>query len=382
MMRLLALVPSIPDKSPGQRYRIEQWEPLLKQSHVETRFVAFESSELNALLYQPGGTIRKIRLMIDSYVRRIRLLRTIREYDVVYIFREAALLGPALIERRIHRLGMPIIFDFDDATFVPYVSPSSGLFSLLKCAGKTRTLCSIANHVMAGNRYLADYASRFNRNVTIVPTTIDTDKYTNQPRQTSSDQPVIGWTGSYSTLQHLAAIKGVLKRLGETEDFRLRVIGPPSFQIEGLQVEMVQWNSASEADDLRPIDIGIMPLPDNRWTRGKCACKALQYMALGIPTICSPVGVNSEIIQNGVNGFLAESDDQWIEKLTALLHSPELRTRIGLAGRATVEANYSARVQAPRVYEILQSVAQGGIHKRNDEIGGQPPRSEEFMQDS
>jgi glycosyltransferase involved in cell wall biosynthesis len=365
MINLLALVPGIPDKSPGQRYRLEQWQPLLLQFGVKTRFEAFESPELNALLYGPGQIVRKIDLLAESFIRRIKLLKTIREYDLVYIFREATLLGPALIERRIHKLGVPIIFDFDDATFIRYISPSNGLISLLKCAGKTRTLCRIAAHVIAGNQHLADYALRFNQNVTIVPTTIDTDKYTLKIRSAIPHQPVIGWTGSYSTLQHLDALKGTLARLAKIEDFRLRVIGPPNFRFEGMQIDLIPWNSASEVADLRPIDIGIMPLPDNQWTRGKCACKALQYMGLGIPAVCSPVGVNSEIIQDGVNGFLAEGPDEWIEKLSRLLRSPDLRTRIGMAGRATVEAKFSARVQVPRVFEALRSAVQENTSRRS-----------------
>lgn len=364
MIRLLALVPCIYNTSPGQRYRLEQWEPSLRQSGIEVQFEAFESPELNATIYQSGQLSRKVRLLAGSFARRMRLLKSVHEYDVIYIFREAALLGPAFIEMRIHRLGVPVVFDFDDAIFVPYISPSNGVLSLLKCAGKTRILCKIAAHVIAGNRHLADYAAQFNKNVTIVPTTINTDEYTLEPRRVTSRRPVIGWTGSYSTLQHLVALKAALQRLAKTEDFRLRVVGPPRFQIEGVDVETIPWNSATEADDLRPIDIGIMPLPDNRWTRGKCACKALQYMGLGIPTICSPIGVNTEIIEDGVNGFLAGSEDQWVEKLTLLLHSPELRTKVGMAGRTTVEAGFSARVQAPKVYQILCSVAEAGAVRR------------------
>ncbi len=364
MTRMLAIVPSIPDRNPGQRYRLEQWEPLLRTSGVECRFAAFESPELNALLYQPGNLIRKIRLLGESFARRINLLKCVHEYDLVYIFREAALFGPAFIERRIHRTGVPVVFDFDDATFVPYISPSNGLLSLLKCAGKARTLCRIASHVIAGNQHLADYARRYNRNVTIVPTTIDTDKYTVGPRRTPSARPVIGWTGSYSTVQHLAALTPTLQKLAKTEDFRLRVIGPPRLEIEGVTVDTIPWKSTSEVEDLRPIDIGIMPLPDNRWTRGKCACKALQYMGLGIPTICSPVGVNTEIIRDGVNGFLAGSETQWLERLTLLIHSAELRRSVGMAGRATVEAGFSAKCQVPRVLAILRSVAEDGAAAR------------------
>ncbi len=126
--------------------------------------------------------------------------------------------------------------------------------------------------------------------------------------------------------------------------------------MEGVEVEAVPWRSATEVEDLRPFDVGIMPLPDDKWSRGKCGMKALQYMGLAIPAICSPVGVNSEIIRDGENGLLASSDDEWVDKLSYLLRSPQERARLGRAGRATVEARYSAAVQAPRVYEVFSSV--------------------------
>jgi glycosyltransferase involved in cell wall biosynthesis len=210
---------------------------------------------------------------------------------------------------------------------------------------------------MAGNPYLADYARQTNQNVSIVPTTIDTDKY--KVVQRSYDErrvPVIGWSGSFSTVQHLDSLVGALKRLAQTEIFRLVVIGTPVYKIDGVDVEAMPWRSATEVSDLAQIDMGIMPLPDESWSRGKCGLKALQYMALGIPTVCSPVGVNSEIIQDGVNGFLADTEDEWVEKLKRLLHDKDLRARLGAAGRKTVETKYSATVQAPRVYEILHSV--------------------------
>jgi glycosyltransferase involved in cell wall biosynthesis len=133
------------------------------------------------------------------------------------------------------------------------------------------------------------------------------------------------------------------------------VIGTPSYQIEGVDVRASQWCAETELEDLSGIDIGIMPLPDDRWSKGKCGLKALQFMALGIPTVCSPVGVNTDIIQDNVNGMLASSEEEWIEKLTMLLHSSELRERLGEAGRKTVEEGYSAVSQVPRVLEVFKS---------------------------
>ena len=359
-MRLLAIVPSLYDTSPGQRYRIEQWEPLLRERGVDITYRPFENEALHAQLYKPGNIGRKLALAAPSFGRRLSLMSSLRQYDAIYIFREAALLGPPVLERLIRRSGVPFIFDFDDAIFVSYRSPSNGYLSYLKFASKTKTICRLAAHVMVGNPYLAEYARRFNPRVTVVPTSIDTEKYIVKQDQPAHDPPVIGWTGSFSTVQHLDTLRRVLQKLAQRERFRLRVIGTPSYVLEGVEVEALPWHSETEVDDLRPIDIGVMPLPDDAWSKGKCGLKALQFMALGIPTICSPVGVNTEIIQDGENGFIADTEDEWVEKLAQMLRSPELRKRLGMAGRATVERKYSMQVQAPRVYEILESVVRGG----------------------
>jgi glycosyltransferase involved in cell wall biosynthesis len=356
-MKLLALVPNLYDTSPSQRFRLEQWEPLLRQQGVEIAFEPFEDQELHAHLDQPGKIRQKLRLVRRAFARRASVLRRVRQYDAVYILREASVIGPPVFERWIHRTGVPMIFDFDDAIFVPHISPTHGYLTLLKQATKTRTLCRLAAHVIAGNPYLAEYARRVNERVTIIPTTIDTEKYTVAHHKPANDPPVIGWTGSYSTVQYLDMLRGALQRLTKRERFRLRVIGTNSYQLEGVEVEAMPWRSETELADLRPFDIGVMPLPDNRWSRGKCGLKMLQCMALGLPTVCSPVGVNIDIIKDGENGMIARTEDEWVEKLAQLLRSAELREHLGTAGRATVEAKYSALVQAPRVYRILESVA-------------------------
>jgi glycosyltransferase involved in cell wall biosynthesis len=363
-MRLLAIVPSVYDRNPSQRYRIEQWEPLLAERGVEITYRPFESAELNRVLYERGRMGTKMRLVSEALRRRARDVREARSFDAVYVLREAALLGPPLFERMLARAGVPFVFDFDDAVFERYVSPANGYLSYLKFPGKTRTVCRLAAHVMAGNEYLADYARQVNSEVTVVPTTVDTSRYTVEPRRTPNEVPVIGWTGSHSTLKYLLTLAGALRRLSERERFRLRVIGAPVASaaegFEGLDVEWLPWRSETEVEDLRPLDIGVMPLPEDRWSRGKCGMKALQYMGLAIPAVCSPVGVNSEIIRDGENGMLAASEDEWVEKLARLLRDAEMRARLARAGRATVEARYSAAVVAPLVYDILASVARGG----------------------
>jgi glycosyltransferase involved in cell wall biosynthesis len=368
-MRILAVVPTIYGTSPGQRYRIEQWEPYLRSRGASITYAPFACEELHSLLYTSGNLKRKLQLVAQALRRRSALMKTVRDYDVVYIFREAALLGPPIFERRIHRLRVPIVFDFDDAIFVSYRSPSNGYLSYLKFAGKTKEICRLATNVTVGNPYLAQYARQVNSRVTIIPSTIDTDEYTVERTREPAAIPVIGWTGSYSTLQHLDTLRGALQRLAKTDRFKLRVIGPSEYKLEGVDCETIRWRAETEVADLRPIDIGIMPLPDDAWSKGKCGMKALQFMAAGIPTVVSPVGFNTELIKNDENGLLAATEADWVEVLGRLLRSPELRLKLGDEGRATVESNYSAAIHAPRFYQVLESAVLQAPEVVNNSVG-------------
>jgi glycosyltransferase involved in cell wall biosynthesis len=322
-------------------------------------FAPFESDALHEVIYQRGRNVRKAMLTLEACVRRFRAIATARDFDVVLIFREAMLIGPALIEHLLARAGSRIVFDFDDAIWVPYRSPSNARWSYLKCFGKTATICRLSSRVIVGNQYLASYARRFNTNVFVVPSTIDTDAYA--PRRSFGDEdshPVtIGWTGSHSTVQHLETLRPALARLRQRCGFRLHVIGASSYALDGVETAVQPWCAESEVLDLHCFDIGIMPLPDGDWNRGKCGMKLLQYMGAGVPAVGSPVGMNTEIIRDGVNGFLASTEDEWVEKLSALIRDRRLRRSMGEAGRQTVEERYSTRVWAPKVGEILESAA-------------------------
>ena len=361
-MNVLALVPALHNTSPAQRFRLEQWARHLEPAGFRFTFVPFEDEALHNLIYRRGGTVRKAALMMRAFARRLALVTVARHFDLVYIVREAALVGPALIEHLIARQRVPIVFDFDDAIWVPYVSPANRYWSYLKCPGKTADICRVSAHVIVGNSYLAEYARRYNANVTVVPTTIDTEAYTVRVRNGGNGaHPVaLGWTGSYSTVQHLDAMRCSLAALRRRHDFRLNVIGVSRYSVDGVETTAREWRAASEVQDLRSFDIGIMPLPNNGWNRGKCGLKLLQCMALGLPVVGSPLGVNTEIVSDGVDGFLAVTGEEWVEKLSRLIESPALRRDIGSAGRRTVEERYSSRAWVPTVKRVLESAARTG----------------------
>ena len=249
---------------------------------------------------------------------------------------------------------LPFVLDFDDSIYLPpanTVNPGAGW---LRHHGKTGVLCGLARHVTVGNEILAAYARPRARAVTVLPTTIDTDAYVPGERR-KPGRPVLGWSGSVTTLPYLSGIRDTLVRLRQRLDFELRVIGG-ELSIPGIDVSCRPWRAETEVLDLRELDVGIMPLPDDPWTRGKCGLKALQYMALGIPAVVSPVGVNSEIVDHGRNGFVAATPEEWIESMAVLLRDADLRARLGTRARQTVEERYSARVHAPRLVEVLRRV--------------------------
>jgi glycosyltransferase involved in cell wall biosynthesis len=361
-LRVLVLTIKPKGLSPGQRFRLEQWaSPLASKHGVTMDFAPFESQHLTRLLYQPGHIGKKIYWVARDFLRRARVVARSRGYDAAIVYREAALIGPAVYERLLARSGVPMFFDFDDAIWSPTQDAASvnGFFSKLHFWGKTSTTCRIAAGVIAGNNYLADYARQRNDNVIVIPTTIDLDDYPVQLEPAANEPFIVGWTGSLSTLQHFEFARGALERLARQRRVQVKVIcnEPPARPIEGAENVFIRWSEDREAENVGACHVGIMPLPDDDYTRGKCGLKAIQFMATGRPVVIAPVGMNNDLIQHGVNGFLAGTEDEWVEHLNALADSPELRARIGAAGRKTVATGYSAEVGASRLAAALRGAA-------------------------
>ncbi len=359
-MNVLVLTPALCDTAPGQRFRIEQWARYLEKDGFRFTFAPFEDEPLHRVIYERRRYVRKTALMVRAWLRRLAVAASARRYDVVFLCREAAMAGPAIIERLIAVLGLPVVYDFDDPVWLPYRSPTSGGWSRLKCGGKTAAICRLSTRVIAGNRLLAGWARRHARHVEVVPSTIDLLEYPAKPTAEAAAPVTLGWTGSHSTLPFLSLIEPALAQLAGRHRFRLLVIShTDGYQSRSLPVEVrgKRWNAATEALDLHEIDVGLGPFPNTGWTPWRCHGKVLQYMAIGAPCVASNIGVLPEYIRDGANGFLADTERDWIEKLSMLIEDADLRRRIGLAGRQTIQQRYSAELWAPKVAEILLSAA-------------------------
>jgi glycosyltransferase involved in cell wall biosynthesis len=304
--------------------------------------------------------------MIRGLLRRFALLRHVREYDLVFVFQEASRIGPAFLERRIAKK-WPMVLDFCDPIYLPPPPDQTGnqRFRFLKFVKKTEAICRLSSHVLVGNEELASYARRFNPNVTVVPITIDMDEYTPRPPGTSGNAvPVIGWTGSYSTVSHLETARSALEKLATRRKFRMNVMGADAYSLAGVPTRAERWQSEREVPFLHGCDIGIMPLPEDPWVKLRSHLKVRQFMAVGVPCVASPVGIIRELIQEGVNGFLASSESEWVEKLSLLIDDPELRARMGEKARATILEKYSGYAWAQTVARILRDVAGRSAQER------------------
>jgi glycosyltransferase involved in cell wall biosynthesis len=349
MPRILFIAQHRPDRSPGQRFRFEQYLGHLERNGYRCEVSPIVSEADDRILYRPGNYLRKAAFVRRSIAIRQRDVRRMNEFDLIFIFREALMTRSIRFEQRFRRSRAKLVFDFDDAIWLQNVSEANKWFSWVKDAGKTSKLITLSDLVFAGNAYLAGYARRFNPDTVVVPTTIDTEEYV--PVARAGEGPVvIGWSGSITTIQHfryaIPALQAIKAKYGDR--VAIRVVGDGTYREPALGVEGLPWRKETELDDLRAMDIGIMPLPDDEWARGKCGLKGLQYMALGIPAIMSPVGVNSEIIRHGVNGLLASTTEDWVACLGRLIEDAEARRSMGRAARATVEEHYSVHAWRDR----------------------------------
>ncbi len=359
--KLLFLLPYPLHTVPGQRLKFEQYFAQFEKMGFEITVRCFFDRGFYKILYERGRYVEKILLTIRSYVRRWRHIREAKSYDAVYVHLWVAPFEPPLYEYLLKRTAVRLIYDIDDLIFLRQVSPANRVVRFLKGRKNVHYLMAVSDHVIVCTEYLKQYALRFNRHVTNIPSTIDTTLYVPPDRgsTTRGKTLCIGWSGSHSTVVYLALLKEVFEELKKRYEFTLKVIGHPKPPLGGLEVAAQEWRLETEVKDLQEIDIGVYPLPHNEWVLGKSGLKALQYMSLGIPTVATSIGATLEIIDDGHNGFLAGSREEWLEKLSRLIEDAELRRRMGANARKTVEERYSLKINAKNYLGILESVCNG-----------------------
>lgn len=331
--------------SPSQRFRFEQYFQILKEHGYTYTVHSFLTTHNWQLFYQAGNALLKIAILLRGFLKRLVLLFRVTPYDFVFIHREATPVGPPLIEWFIAKiLRKKIIYDFDDAIWLTDKTNEGLIEKTLRSRGKVRSICKWSYRISCGNEYLAAFARQYNSTVVYNPTTIDTTglHFVQKIQSSKKEKITIGWTGSHSTLKYLTPIESVLLEVEKKyPQVEILVIANQKPQLQLKSLKFLPWKKESEAEDLSRMDIGIMPLPDDEWTKGKCGFKALQYMAMEIPAVVSRVGVNPSIVEHGVHGFHATTHAQWLESLEQLINNEMLRMKMGESGRKKVIDYYS-----------------------------------------
>lgn len=348
----------------SQRFRLEIYLPELEKAGIMYEYHPFLREDEYTVWYEKGRFWLKTKALIFGFFKRIRLMARLARFDKVFIQREAAPLGPPIFEWYIGRvLKKAIIYDIDDAIWIPNFSKANARFKNLKCFWKVDRIIKWSSTVIAGNNFLAQHCRSFNTEVQIIPTVVDTEQRHNPALYKKRDTriPVIGWTGSLSTNAYLEELQNVFLDLEKTHQFKLLVISNARPNLTCRNFEYRPWTSANEIRDLSEMDFGIMPLDhEDDFAKGKCGFKIIQYMAMEIIALASPIGINKGLIVDGVNGFLCSNENEWISKLEWLLNSFHEKSTADMrrTGRSQIVSNYSKQSQLDRFIRILKRPAQ------------------------
>lgn len=351
--KILFLTPYPNGTAASQRFRFELYIEELKSNGYEVFCGSFLDQKTWEVLYKEGFRWRKIWGLILGFARRKWAVLTCWRYDYIFVHRELSPVGPPAFEWWIAKVyRKKIIYDFDDAIWLRNTTKTNSLAARMKWHSKVPSICKWSYKVSCGNEFLAKFASQFNENVLYNPTTIDTENL-HLPNSYENSIPVIGWTGTHSTLKYLKIILKPLAELAEKYEFIFQVIADkkPDFEIPNLKFK--QWSKSTEIDDLNEIDIGVMPLEKDEWSEGKCGFKALQFMALEKPVLVSPVGVNDMIVEEGASGFHCQNEEEWILNLEKLLLDKALRKRLGQVGRIKVIKEFSVKSNAQNFLSLF-----------------------------
>ena len=341
-MNILFIAPYPKTIAPSQRFRFEHYLPDLEQLNITWTYKTFVTGSDHKIMFKKGKSLHKAFIVIKGFLRRTALIFTLKKYDVVFVHREASLLGPPVFEWLIAKVWRKkMIYDFDDAIWVPTASAANPIAASIKCAWKVAKICRWSTIVSVGNQYLANYAKQFCNDVRIIPTVVDTEASHNTIKNQDEPSLTIGWTGTFTNFVNLPLVLSSMRRLQEKYTFEFLIIADKDPLLDNIRYTFLKWNKATEITDLLKMNIGIMPLLKKEIQLGKCAFKAIQYMSLGIPAVVSPVGTNCEVVQDKVNGYWADNDEEWYNALEKLLLNTNERFEMGKLAKELIESKYS-----------------------------------------
>jgi glycosyltransferase involved in cell wall biosynthesis len=345
-VRNILFITKYPIEGPSSRYRVYQYIEYLEEKNYNCTVKPLMNSDLYKNIYlNNNSSLKNIFLRIYTEFKKTFTNLSAKDYDVIIIQKEITPWGinPFFLNKYKDK----IIFDFDDAIFLKKSREVYMAYILKK-----------VNSVIAGNDYLKEYATKYNNVTTIIPTPIDLKKYGDRKIHKEKDNIVIGWVGTKSNLKYIDRIKELIISLNNSYNITLEIVSNGKYQLEDKDINIINksWSLEDEIRDIKSFDIGIMPLEDDEWTKGKCAFKAIQYMGLGIPTVSSNVGFNKEVIDNSKDGFLVTNQKEWKNKVELLINDVKLRNEIGTAARKKVEDHYSIQANLPKLIDAIEKI--------------------------
>jgi L-malate glycosyltransferase len=361
--RLLVLCPYPQGVAAGQRLKYEQYFDDWRAHGYEIIVSSFMDPSLWRVLYERGHYLAKVLGVLRGQLRRLRDICRLHRFDIVYIFMWVTPFGTSLNERLTRFLAPQLIYDIEDNVLIGQKLPKalnpSWFVRLLKGSGKAAYLVAHADHVISSSPFLNDYCLALNRkrSCTYITSSVDVKRYVPKQAAAAPTKVTIGWTGTFSSIVYLDLLRPVFARLASRRDFRLVVIGNFEYHFDGIDLGVIRWTKEREIADLQEFDIGVYPLPVDEWVLGKSGLKAIQYMAMGLPTVATRVGTTPMIIDHGVNGLLVQTEDEWVQALELLIDDPGLRQRLGAAARETAAQKYSIEAVREQYLQVLSNVA-------------------------
>ncbi|HPO16615.1 MAG TPA: glycosyltransferase [Candidatus Hydrogenedentes bacterium] len=354
----VVLFGNAPEKIAAIRYRVVAFAERLRAEGHTCIICLPTSTPFRERWYENQPRWRKLVYFTAVLLNRIAQLRHVPGADALFFRGPLFDYGPPILERIIHFLNPRMVFDIDDAIWEPPAHVSSPFLRWVDF-GWVRKMAGMCQHAIVGNTYLESYVRQYLNHITIVPTCIDMDKHTPKSYAESTSRPVVlGWTGLKDNLGYMEIIQDALRALSQKYDLVVSVASGADYALDGVHIENHRWRMEDEINYLKDADIGLMPLKDTPRARGKCSFKALQYMGVGTPVVLSPVGMNAEVVQDGVDGFLAGTQEEWREKLEKLITDPALRRRMGEAAREAVKTRYSHDANYPAWKSAIEQTAQ------------------------